>query len=61
MISSREEYHEYLKQDQLALGRQNDRKPRLFGDEIWKLERLLRRVEYYKNCKQGPVGNIFTV
>jgi serine O-acetyltransferase len=58
MISSKEEYQEYIKQDQLALGRQHDRKPHLFGDEIWKLERLLRRVEYYKNCKQGPVGNM---
>lgn len=58
MISSKEAYYEYLKQDQLALGRQRDNRPRLLGDEIWKLERLLRRVEYYKNCKQGPAGVI---
>lgn len=56
MISSKETYYEYLRQDQLALGRRNDTKPRLFGDEIWKLERLLRRVEYDKNCKRGPLG-----
>ena len=54
MISSKEAYYEYLKQDQLALGRQKDNRPRILGDEIWKLERLLRRVEYYKNCKQVP-------
>ena len=58
MISSKEAYYEYLKQDQLALGRQKDNRPRILGDEIWKLERLLRRVEYYKNCKQGPAGVI---
>lgn len=56
MISSKKEYYEYLRQDQLALGRQDDRAPRLFGDEIWKLERLLRRVEYDKNCMSGPLG-----
>lgn len=58
MISSKEEYYEYLRQDQLALGRQDDRAPRLFGDEIWKLERLLRRVEYDKNCLKGTFGVI---
>ncbi len=56
MITNKKEYCEYLQQDQLALGRQNDRRPRLLGDEIWKLERLLRRVEYTKNCKKGPIG-----
>lgn len=45
MISSKEAYYEYLKQDQLALGRQKDNRPRILGDEIWKLERLLRRVD----------------
>lgn len=60
MISSKETYYEYLKQDQLALGRENDTRPRLFGDEIWKLERLLRRVEYDKNCKTGALGAILT-
>lgn len=54
MIDSKEKYLAYLRQDQLALGRRGDRRPRLFGDEIWKLERLLRRVEYYKNCAPGP-------
>lgn len=56
MITSKKEYYEYLRQDQLALGRQKDERPRFLGDEIWKLERLLRRVEYTKNCKKGPIG-----
>jgi serine O-acetyltransferase len=53
MIDSKETYRAYLRQDQLALGRQNDRRPRLFGDEIWKFERLLRKVEYDTNCRRG--------
>lgn len=58
MITSKKAYYEYLRQDQLALGRQKDVRPHLFGDEIWKLERLLRRVEYTKNCKKGLVGTM---
>lgn len=58
MITSKKEYYEYLKQDQLALGRSKDVRPHLFGDEIWKLERLLRRVEYTKNCKRGLFGTL---
>lgn len=58
MITNKKEYCEYLQQDQLALGRQKDRRPRFFGDEIWKLERLLRRAEYTKNCKKGPIGMV---
>lgn len=53
MIDNKERYREYLRQDQIALGRQQDKRPRLFGDEIWKLERLLRQVEYDCNCRKG--------
>lgn len=53
MIDSKETYQYYLEQDRIALGRKQDRRPRLFGDEIWKFERLLRRVEYDSNCRGG--------
>lgn len=53
MIDSKEAYREYVRQDRLALGRQNDHRPRLFGDEIWKFEILLRKVEYDINCRRG--------
>lgn len=58
MIKSRQEYHEYLRQDQIALGRKNDCRPRLFGDEIWKFEILLRKVEYDMNCCRGPAAKL---
>ena len=45
MIDSRQKYREYIRQDQLALGRKQDARPRLLGDEIWKFEILLRNVE----------------
>ncbi len=56
MIDSKKTYQYYLEQDRIALGRKQDRRPRLFGDEIWKLEILLRKVEYASNCKSGPAA-----
>lgn len=58
MIDSRQKYREYIKQDQLALGRRRDARPRIFGDEIWKFEILLRKVEYDLNCRHGAVGRL---
>lgn len=53
MIDSKDAYRRYLSRDRLALGRQNERRPRLIGDEIWKFEILLRKVEYDLNCRRG--------
>lgn len=53
MVDSKEAYRHYVRQDQIALGRKNDLRPRLFGDEIWKFEILLRKVEYDINCRRG--------
>ncbi len=58
MIDSRETYQYYIKQDRLALGRRQNARPRLFGDEIWKFEILLRKVEFDLNCRRGPVGKL---
>lgn len=53
MIDSKEKYKHYLRQDQIALGHAADKRPKLFGDETWKFEILLRKIEYYTNCKTG--------
>lgn len=53
MIDSKKAYRYYLEQDRIALGRKRDRRPRMFGDEIWKFEILLRKVEYDRNCRGG--------
>lgn len=58
MIDNRETYRQYIIQDRLALGRRQDARPRLFGDEIWKFEILLRKVEFDLNCRRGPVGKL---
>ena len=58
MIDSKEKYKYYLQQDQIALGRSGDKRPKLFGDETWKFEILLRKLEYYMNCRKDPIGVI---
>ncbi len=52
MIKSKKDYLYYLEMDRLALSK-TYKKPKLFLDEIWKYQRILRKVEYLKNCKKG--------
>jgi serine O-acetyltransferase len=50
MISSKSDYTFYLEKDKEAL--EITRKfPLPFRDEVWKFERLMRKIEYYQNCK----------
>ena len=56
MIQSRQDLRRYLRQDQIALAKGRQARPALFGDEIWRFQRLLRRTEYCVNCAKGPLG-----
>lgn len=58
MIDSKETLRQYLEQDRLALNRQQDKRPKLFKDEIWRFEILLRKVEYDTNCRRGLWGAV---
>ena len=49
MIKNKKEYKYYLYCDKIALGKTRKR-PKIFGDEIWKFQILLRKLEYLKNC-----------
>ena len=51
-IESHDDYIRFLEADREALGIQR-RRPHWFGDDIWKFQRLLRKLEYYLNCKGG--------
>jgi len=57
MIESKQDYNFYLAADQLALAIKHER-PRIFHDETWKFERLLRKVEYLENCGNNPLDKI---
>jgi serine O-acetyltransferase len=58
MITSKKEYLFYLEADRIALGKEK-KKPPIIGQEIWKFERLLRKVEYYHNCKNHFPWNLY--
>jgi serine O-acetyltransferase len=58
MITTKKEYLYYLEADRIALGIEK-KKPSIGGDEIWKFERLLRRVEYFNNCKNHFPWNFY--
>lgn len=58
MIKSKKDYLDFLTEDKKALKETRSR-PNIFGDEIWHFQRLLRKCEYYRNCKHGPVGHIY--
>lgn len=59
MIRSKEDYKEYLRCDQIALGKKY-KKPKLVGDEIWRFQIMMRKAEYYKNCSKSILGKIYS-
>lgn len=58
MIQSKDDLKRYLEQDRLALYKQKTR-PAPAGDEIWQYEILLRRTEYYMNCRKDALGKAY--
>ena len=52
MIRNKKDLIEYLEKDKFALEK-NYRRPKFFGDEIWKFQICLRKYEYYKNTKKN--------
>ena len=60
MINNKKDYKEYLIRDKIALGI-NRKKPKIIHDEIWKFERLLRKTEYYVNCRNDILGKIYAI
>lgn len=53
MIKNRMDLEEYLLWDKIALGKEELKRPRIFRDEIWRFEILLRYCEYYNNKKKN--------
>ena len=48
MITTKDDLNHYLLQDAIAL-RCTRKRPKLFGDEVWKYQIILRKTEYYTN------------
>lgn len=58
MIQSKEDYLYYLECDKIAL-RKTGKRPRYKHDIIWTFERLLRKCEYYENCKHDFFSRLY--
>jgi serine O-acetyltransferase len=58
VIRSKEDYIYYLEADRQSL-EITKKRPSIFEDEIWKFERVLRKVEYYTNCKKGFFSKVY--
>lgn len=58
MIKSYKDYLCYLEADRLSLGKEKNIKSFLF-DDIWKFQRLMRKLEYLTNCKKNRALRIF--
>lgn len=59
MIKSKDDYKFYLEADRVALSRKS-KTPRYFDyDHIWKFQRLLRKTEYYQNCKKSLLWKLY--
>jgi serine O-acetyltransferase len=56
-IQSYKDYVFFLEADRLSRNEQR-KKPRIIGDEIWQFQRLLRKVEYYNNCKKSMLWKL---
>ena len=48
MIKTKENLNYFLECDRIALGKK-DKKPNFFGDEIWKFQISMRKLNYYNN------------
>ena len=55
MINSKADYREYVREDRKALGRENRKFPLTLLDWPLRFQLVLRRAEYYTNCKKHPV------
>ncbi|WP_294555805.1 serine acetyltransferase [uncultured Bacteroides sp.] len=58
MIQSKEDYLYYLECDRIAL-RKTTKRPRPILDVVWKFERIMRKYEYYENCKHDIFSRIY--
>ncbi len=60
MIYTKDDLKQYLEKDKFAL-KINRKKPKLFGDEIWKYQIALRKLEYYTNNRGGNLNTSYVL
>ncbi len=58
MIKSKKDYLHYLNEDRKYMYLENMKRPRIFMDHVWRYTRVMRKVEYYVNCKKGFLSKL---
>ena len=58
MIKTKDELKHYLECDRIALGKKTIR-PSFFGDNIWKFQICMRKLDYYKNTKREVLKHYY--
>lgn len=58
MIKNKKDLEVYLHQDKIALYKKNKKRPSWFGDDIWKFQITLRKLEFYTNCHGSIIHKI---
>ncbi len=56
-INSKKDLQDFLEADRVRL-KKNYKSPKLFSDDIWRFQILLRKCEYYKNCRKDVFGKL---
>lgn len=64
MIQNKTDYIEYLERDRIALEVHNDSltnkiKNLFFPNPVWRFQRLMRKLEYYVNCKNKGIYKFY--
>jgi serine O-acetyltransferase len=59
LIQCKEDYVFFLEADRIALDYYERKSPRLIGDDVWKFQRLLRKAEYFRNCKKDIISRVY--
>lgn len=60
MIKSKKDYLDYLEADRLATYRKN-KNPKFLREHEWRYLRVMRKVEYYTNCKRGLINKLIVL
>lgn len=65
MIKSKKDYLFFLDSDLRALNKTNDWKSKIkeiiYPSYIWRFQKLLRKLEYYKNCRTDFIGKLYYI
>ncbi len=61
MIKSKSDYKYYLEADKIALRLEGKRVSIPYVDSIWNFQRLMRKTEYYLNCRKDIFGKVISL